>query len=234
MTLALAVRCRDGIVIAADSRGVSGTAYLDGVDKITRIARNACVAVSGSNASVGIPYIRDLVRAMHLSTDRDVDVHNVGRGLERLLNTGLASAANPLEEAVSAVRFLIAGYLGDGVSAVYSLVAGPLFPMFCLLDQPEGHNKIGEEGLVTYYIKASGKEPSALSCQEVAPLVHFIIQETKTVRITVGGPLRMFFIRETDVEEVDPEAYRDASARASEGIRHSVREILTASENHPD
>jgi predicted proteasome-type protease len=234
MTLALAMRCRDGVVIAADSRAVSGTSYQDGVDKITRVARNCCIAVSGNNATAGIPYIRDLIREMPLSIAWDADVHNVARMFQRLLDAAMAATGGPDRSPVSAARFLIAGYMGGADPTVYSLVLEPLRQCFSLLDQPEGYNKLGEEGLVTYYVKAAGVRPASLSCREIAPLVHFILHETVTLRCTVGEPLRMFFVRETGVEEVDPDSFLEVSSIASKLMREAVSGLLAPSKREAD
>lgn len=223
VTIILAVRGSDGIVVGADSRSCAGTAFIDGTEKITQLASNCCVGVAGDSASAGIPFVRDAVRNLGLSSDRPADVHEVGRALERLLNERINAGSNGEVKALNGTKFILAGSLmGTPSFAVNVLHSSYTAPRFVLHDSPEGFNKIGECQLATYFETLLDVRYGAVPCERLAPLVHFVLSETAAMRFTVARPFQMVIVRRDSVEPIDC-AKMEA---LSEGTRSSMSRII--------
>lgn len=207
--------------MAADSRATSNTTAVDGVQKITRLASNCCVGVAGVS-SVGIPSVRDVIRELGLSTDFQVDVHDVARTLEMHLNDRLTGAAEAERAFLLGAEFILAGYLSSPSRPAIYAVKGHPFDRFIPLDQPEGYNKVGNDSLVSYYCSFLNGPPDAFPREYIAKFVHFIISETARTMPAVGGPLQMVSVASDSVISLDPSLYASSTAKTVASIKQSI------------
>jgi len=228
MTLILAVRGSDGVVMGSDSRAVNNGMAIDGVHKLVQVAKNCCVGVAGT-ASAGVPFLRDAVQEMGLSIDRAVDAHEVARGLEKVLNRRLDGANDKERRLLASAKFILAGYLGGGVRPVIC-VLDALVGRFFILDQPEGFNKIGQDNLASYYLALLQQPSDGIPCGELARLVHFILAETSDTAPSVAMPFYLVRVSVNAVHRLDASEYVASSLGAGERVRAIVK-FLAGSRN---
>ncbi|MFC2105995.1 hypothetical protein ACFLS0_04525, partial [Candidatus Bipolaricaulota bacterium] len=229
MTLVLAVRGSDGVVMGADSRAVNNGMAIDGVHKIVQVARDCCVGVA-ETASAGVPFLRDAVQEMGLSIDRVADAHEVARGLEEVLNRRLDQAGDKEKRLLASAKFILAGYMGDGVRSVVYVLDAQLVGRFFILDQPEGFNKIGQDNLASYYLALLQQPSDGIPCGELARLVHFILAETSDTAPSVAMPFYLVRVGVDGVHRLDAAEYVTSSLGAGERIRAIVK-VLAGSRN---
>ena len=228
MTLVLAVRGADGVVMGSDSRAVNNGMAIDGVHKLVQVARNCCIGVA-ETASAGVPFLRDAVQEMGLSIDRVADAHEVARGLEEVLNRRLDRANDKEKRLLASAKFILAGYLGGGARSVI-YVLDSLVGRFFVLDQPEGFNKIGQDNLASYYLSLLQQPLDGIPCGELARLVHFILAETSDTAPNVAMPFYLVRVGVNGVNQLDAADYVATSLGAGERIRAIVK-FLAGSRN---
>lgn len=217
MTVVLALRCADGLVLAADSqitdaaRGVSYPAQ-----KLHRLGRHAAWGGSGSRA-----VLTDVERLFTASPGAVVDAEEVGRALQERIVPVLRHHYDHFIERVP-------GEQGPGGSpATYVLAAGYRGDQPFIVDV-DPHGLVGHYVEVGFHAIGSG---AAMAQQAGALLAHFRMTERSVdhglvaaVRVldaldtsspSVGGPI--------DLCRITPDGAEHLGADAVDAIRAHAR-----------
>ena len=225
MTLLVALKGADGLVLAADSRGTFGdprgvTAQNDAQQKAHILARHVAVLAAGSG-EVGSLVIE---LARHKTDERQLD--GATPVLEVLRETARASynewfpsvpAIQPLaliQTGQIAVRpdltFLVGGYEMDGTPRLFSL--GSLFDFSPMLHE----YGFAVQGVAQYalYLLNRLYEPDR-TVQELVALAVYAITETASQDGKVGGPVNVVTIRPGDdgCQRLAPDAVAGVQAK---------------------
>ncbi|MDO8475062.1 MAG: hypothetical protein Q7W02_02505 [Candidatus Rokubacteria bacterium] len=205
MTLLVALKGSDGLVLAADSRGTFGdprgvTAQNDAQQKAHILAPHVAVLAAGSG-EVGALII-DLVRQQVTAqgTDGATAVLNVLRDMARARYQEWFPSVPPIlpmamvQTGQVAVRpdlaFLLGGYEPDGTPRLFGL--GSFFDFSPMLhDYGFALQGIAQYGL---YLLNRLYEPGR-TMQELTALAIYVITETATQDGKVGGPVNVIVIR---------------------------------------
>jgi 20S proteasome alpha/beta subunit len=204
MTLLVALRGQDGIVLAADSRGTFGdprgvTAQNDSMQKAHVLSQHVAALVAGAG-EVGDMVIDGARQAIEAATaDTATEVMNILRETVRqafenwfpsipaiqppqLVMTGQAASRPDL-------AFLVAGYEPDGSPRIYHLLSQLDFsPML-------SNYGFAVQGIAQYALYLLNRLYEAdRTVEELTALAVYVITETASQDGKVGGPVKVITI----------------------------------------
>jgi 20S proteasome alpha/beta subunit len=208
LTLLVALKGIDGLVLAADSRGTFGdprgiTAQNDSQQKAHTLAPHAAVLASGAG-EIGTLIITQTLQAIQSQqVDGVTNVMNVLRATARTLYQEwfptLPPVSGPMQQAGQMpgrpdIGFVVAGYdrgpsNNFDVPQIYQLVSGLDFP-------PMLHAYgFAVSGMVQYALYLLNRlYEKDRGFQELTPLAVYAITETASQDGKVGGPVRVITI----------------------------------------
>ena len=202
MTLALAIKATDAIIMATDSRGTIGdprglTAINDSQKKLFQLG-NCAVAISGS-AEVALSVMDELGKR---GLDKPNDVDEAVAIFEHVASIYDNWYQNIAHEKRPATIFILGGYRQvDGVAPVpmvYAMMSNTRFA-----PQLAGKNPM-MAGVPQYatYLANRYYDPD-INVDHAAALAEYLISETASQDPKVGGPIR--------IAVVTPDNYRELS-----------------------
>jgi 20S proteasome alpha/beta subunit len=208
MTLLVALKGNNGMVLAADSRGTFGdprnvTAQNDTQQKAHILSKHVGILVAGSGELGAL--IVNLLKQQLLSSNVDgaTDVLAALRNIVRIKYNEWFPSLPPVSPPALVVAgqtasrpdlaFIVAGYENDGTPKIFSLVSQLDFP-------PMQHDYgFALQGISQYalYLLNRLYEPNRTK-EELAPLAVYAITETASQDGKVGGPVRVITIEPGD------------------------------------
>jgi 20S proteasome alpha/beta subunit len=208
MTLLVALKGNDGMVLAADSRGTFGdprgvTAQNDTQQKVHILSKHVAILVAGSGELGAL--IVDLVRQELASSNIDgaTEVLTVLRNLVRAKYSEWFPSLPPVPppmlvmsgQAASRpeLTFIVAGYEHDGTPKLFTLTSQLDFP-------PMQHDYgFALQGIAQYALYLLNRlYESNRTKEELTPLAVYAITETASQDGKVGGPVRVVTIEPGD------------------------------------
>ena len=202
MTLIVALRGKDGIVAAADSRGTFGdprgvTAQNDSQQKVHIVSGHVALLMSGPG-ELGAQLIADIVQIIQAQgTDGATNVMAIVRATARqryaewFPHLPVAVLPGVPQMARPDLALIVAGYDADGAGA-YKLPR--LYQTVSALDFPPMLHEYGFAlaGVAQYalYLLNRLYEPDR-SLSDLASLAVYVIKETASQDGKVGGPVRV-------------------------------------------
>lgn len=235
MTLLVALRGRDGIVAAADSRGTFGdprgvTAQNDSQQKVHVVAAHAAVMIAGSG-EIGTQLIQEIGNTARVrSADGVSNVVDLVREIARRRYAEwfphLPPAAFPGTPQLSRpdLQFVVAGYDADAEGRytqprLYSSGSG--------LDFPPSLHEYGFvlSGVAQYALYLLNRLYEAdRSLEDLRNLAVYVITETASQDGKVGGPVRCVTITPDGASELTDEQVGEihsSNARRGAALRES-------------
>ncbi len=208
MTLLVALKGQDGLVLAADSRGTFGdprgvTAQNDTQQKAHVLSRHVAVLTAGSGevGAMVIDLVRQQVTARNL--DGATPVLTVLRDTARAQYNAWFPSVPPIQPMAMLqtgqvpvrpdLAFVVGGYELDGTPRLFGLGSFMDFP-------PMLHDYgFALQGIAQYalYLLNRLYEPGR-TIQELTPLAIYAVTETATQDGKVGGPVNVIVIRPGD------------------------------------
>ncbi len=234
MTLVLAVRGNNGIVLAADSRGTYGdpraiTAQNDSMIKLHRLARHAGVLMAG-DAGLGnqilATFPQDRAASVSISMLMEIFRHHI-RTVYSSWFQGFA--IQPVQGATQPTRpqvnFIVAGYDydADGNANTPALYNLPCHYDFAPVRLDHGFVLDGVAQYGLYLFNRLYRD--GYSMEQLKSLVAYAITETASQDGKVGGPIRMATISSQagyqDVPDEDVNSLVEENGARSEALRRS-------------
>ena len=216
MTLALAIMAKEGIIVAADSRGTVGdprglTAVNDTQQKLFQFGK--CGLVIAGASEVALAIIDELGKRKLAEPD------NIDKGLSAFGEAaafcddwykGIAPDKRP------GALFILAGYRpsdsdADPTPFVFLLNSNTRFsPQLC-------NNYPMMIGVPQYAVYLSHRYYGpGISCQNAAALSEYLISETASQDPKVGGPIHIAAVKPGGFEKLADEAVKELSGRNAE------------------
>jgi 20S proteasome alpha/beta subunit len=225
MTLLIALKGNDGLVLAADSRGTFGdprgvTAQNDSQQKAHILAPHVAVLLAGS-AELGSLVLREAVEAIGQGgVDGATAVMNLLRAMARdrygQWFPSLSAVQVIGQPSRPDLNFIIGGYDPDGAGSFASPV---IYQLAGALDFPPMLHDYGfaVAGVPQYalYLLNRLYEPNR-STQELTALAAYAITETASQDGKVGGPVRLITVAPSGCVALDDEAVSGVVARNDE------------------
>lgn len=227
MTLIIAIRGTDGLLMAADSRSVSSSGYCkDGVKKIMQVGSNCCVGLA-DNASVGYPLLVHVAGNGNANIQHPVDALQFAEQIRDHVRQSTKCVNEQEARKIKTAKFIVAGYTQTPEEAYEPVICvlTSSFGDYELLNQPEGYNKVSKAGvdcLATYYERILDKQFSDFALSELDSVAIFLLAETIRIAPTVGAPYVLRHIYRDHVEKID---CNDAIQKA-QSIHTKLREVL--------
>ena len=199
MTLAIALRAVDGLVLATDSRitGKGGTA--DTSEKFLQVNRDIGVLTYGL-AQPGYEGISQLVSEVnqnqwaHFSTIADEAARIFQNSYEGWLERQKEKRFHGL------IGFILAGYdnlkTNQFLIVHYEITPSPEQPLGSIAMRPMPGDLLAAQWHIARYLLTKFYYPE-ITVSELTYLAVFLIAETMTVEKTVGGPIQMAVITRT-------------------------------------
>jgi 20S proteasome alpha/beta subunit len=208
MTLLVALKGSDGMVLAADSRGTFGdprgvTAQNDSMQKAHILSSHVAVLAAGSGELGAMVIDKVRGKVTQDGTDWATPVTNVLRDVVREQYNGWFPSV-PAMQAPALVQagqvaarpelaFLAGGYEDDGTARLFSLVS-PLDFAPMLHDYG-----FAVQGVAQYALYLRNRLYEAdRSIEELTPLAVYVISETASQDGKVGGPVNVISISPTE------------------------------------
>ncbi len=228
MTLAVAIKAADGVVVAADSRGTIGdprglTAVNDTQQKVSRFGR--CALATAGAGELALSLLDEFAKR-GLNDPQDTDdalaAFRVGAGV-----TDEWFRTIPVEKRPEVV-FLLAGYPRASASALpaaYLLTSSTYFA-----PQLAGNYPM-MIGVPQYAIYLSHRyyDP-AMTADNAAALAAYLISETASQDPKVGGPIRMAKVTQSGYVELTVEDVNRLMVR-NEGLNAHLKRFFLNGDN---
>jgi len=199
MTLAMALRAIDGLVLATDSRitGKGGTA--DTSEKFLQVNRDIGVLTYGL-AQPGYEGISQLVS--EVNQNQWAHFSKIAGEAARIFPNSYEGwlAKQKEERFYGVVGFILAGYdnleTNQFLIVHYEITPSPEQPLGSLVMRPMPGDLLAAQWHVARYLLTKFYYPE-MTVSELTELAVFLIAETMTVEKTVGGPIQMAVITQT-------------------------------------
>jgi len=199
MTLAMALRAIDGLVLATDSRitGKGGTA--DTSEKFLQVNRDIGVLTYGL-AQPGYEGISQLVS--EVNQNQWAHFSRIADEAARIFQNSYESWLERQKEErfYGAVGFILAGYDNLETNQFrimhYEIIPSPEQPLGSLIMRPMPGDLLAAQWHIARYILTKFFYPE-ITVNELAELAVFVITETMIVEETVGGPIQMAIVTQT-------------------------------------
>jgi len=199
MTLAMALRAIDGLVLATDSRitGKGGTA--DTSEKFLQVNRDIGVLTYGL-AQPGYEGISQLVS--EVNQNRWAHFSTIADEAARIFQTSYENWLERQKEKRfhGVVGFILAGYdnleTNQFLIVHYEIIPSSEQPLGSLTMRPMPGDLLAAQWHVARYLLTKFFYPE-MTVNELSELAVFVIAETMAIEETVGGPIQMAIITQT-------------------------------------
>jgi 20S proteasome alpha/beta subunit len=198
MTLIAALQAKDGVILAADSRGTIGdpaglVAINDGIQKLFPLTNFAGIMVSGMN-ELGAKLIDEIKGQLQPDQDADVVMEKVRQVSTQRVDGWFPGflTKSPHEKASLGINviFVIGGYkTGGGLPMEQRLFSLPSIFNFMPFLHTTGYALAGVPQYATYLLHRIYDRN--LLIERVAEIAAFVITETASQEPKVGGPIQM-------------------------------------------
>ena len=192
MTLVVGLKGRDGVIIAADSRGIIGdprglTAINDKYEKIFQITKFAAVASFGaaelSSQMMDIICKHDSI--IKLSNEMDIElIADTFRKSSQKIYMDWFKQTPPQDRPT--IGYIVGGIDKKGEARLYTLISNFEFA-------PQYHTKGTAMGGIPQYATYLSHKlyEQEMICDQLERIAIFLISETATQDPKVGGPIKL-------------------------------------------
>lgn len=199
MTLAMALRAIDGLVLATDSRVTGRGVTADTSEKFLQVNRDIGVLTYGL-AQPGYEGISQLVS--EVNQNRWAHFSIIAKEAERIFQSSYESWLKRQKDKRfrGVTGFILAGYdsivTNQFLIMHYEIPSNPEQPLGGITTSPMPGDLLAAQWHIARYLLNKLYYPE-MTVDELAGLAIFLMAETMTVEATVGGPIQMATITQT-------------------------------------
>ena len=199
MTLAMALRAADGLVLATDSRITGKDRTADTSEKFLQVNRDIGVLTYGL-AQPGYEGISQLVS--EVNQNQWAHFSEIADAAARIFQNSYESWLERQKEKQfhGVVGFILAGYdnleTNQFLIVHYEITPSPEQPLGSLTMRPMPGDLLAAQWHIARYLLTKFFYPE-MTVNELSELAAFVIAETMAVEETVGGPIQMAIITQT-------------------------------------